>query len=124
MQHLHHPVSYSGRVEFRGAHRVLIEAGFDLKLFKCDAEIELAAREIDRVAETELVTHFGATPAWIIGNSGPFIGRNGVDKLTRAFELGRQLALDTVEWMILLTSSEVLEMLPRLEERVRIQNFN
>lgn len=124
MQHLHHPVSHSGRVEFRGARRALVEAGFDLKLFKCDAEIELAAREIDRVAGTELVTHFGATPAWIIGDRGPFIGRNGIVHLTRAFELGRQLCLDTVEWMVHLTSVEVIEMLPMLEHRARIQNFN
>ncbi|MCX6715352.1 MAG: hypothetical protein NTX72_06090 [Candidatus Uhrbacteria bacterium] len=124
MQHLHQPVSLSGRVEFRGARRALIEAGFDLNLFKCEAEIELAVREIDRVSETELVTHFGATPAWVIGDRGPFIGRNGVLNLIRAFELGRQLCLDTVEWMIHLTSVEVIDMLPMLEERARIQNFN
>jgi hypothetical protein len=121
---LQHTVAHSGDTRFSRIEQLLVEAGFDLSLFQCEAEMQLAAREINRVTETELVKRFGATPAWIIGDSGPFIGYNGVKKLTRAFELGRQLAIDTTKWIEHLSANEVLDLLPHLKERARIQNFN
>ncbi|OGL69847.1 hypothetical protein A3C09_01535 [Candidatus Uhrbacteria bacterium RIFCSPHIGHO2_02_FULL_47_44] len=102
----------------------LVEAGFDLDLFKCEAEMEFAEREIDRVSETWLVKRFGVTPAWIIGDNGEFIGRNGVRKLTRAFKLGHVIGMNTSEWMVHLSSNEVIALLPLLEKRARALTYN
>lgn len=121
---LQHTVAHSGNTRLSRIEQVLVEAGFDLSLFKCEAEKELAWREIDRVSETQLVKRFGVTPAWIIGDSGEFIGRSGVRKLTHAFKLGREIGDDTTEWMVHLSSNEVLEMLPRLERRARMLTLN
>ncbi len=114
MQLLHQVSAYSGISRLSHEDRVLVEAGFNLELFKCEAEKRLAVRELPRVTETKLVKHFGVSPAWIIGDSGPFIGENGVEKLTQAFELGRQLGINTADWIVHFTSVEVIEMLPKL----------
>lgn len=94
--------------------RSLVAAGFDLTLFKCQAEKELALRELDRLAETKLVKRFGVSPAWIIGTSGPFIGHDGVTKLTHAFEIGSRLGKDVDNWPKHFTSVEVIRMIPGL----------
>lgn len=101
------------------AQEMLIEAGFDLTLFKSWVEIQLAAREIDRITETDLVKRFGVKPAWMIGENGPWIGNGGHSKLIRAFELGQKLCMVTIDWMVHLTAPEVIDMLPMLERRAR-----
>lgn len=118
--HLQHSVACSGDSRLPRTEQKLVESGFDLNLFKCPAERELAVRELDRIENSLLVKRFGMTPAWIIGDSGPFIRANGLQKLIEAFELGEKLGIDTILWMVEYTSVEVINLRGRLWRRLRI----
>jgi hypothetical protein len=111
---LQHTVAHSGDMRFSKIEQVLVEAGFDLSIFKCQAEKELAARELDRLAKTKLVKYFRVSPAWIIGSDGPFIGHDGLTKLTQAVKIGSRLGKDVSSWPQQFTSVEVIGMLPSL----------
>ena len=107
----------SGRKSFATARQQLIGWGFDLNLFRCEEEIQFAAHFVEDTivdSEFQLVQRFGVPPAWIMGDHGPFLGDDGLEKLAMAFELGKQLGLNTTSWLTRHTSVEVIKMLPSL----------
>lgn len=112
-----HP-SRHGQKGFWEARLALSSWGFDLSIFRSEAEIQFAAHYVaDLVVDSpefERLALLGVTPAWIIGSNGPFIGIDGMKKLATAFELGKQIGKDTSIWIEHLTSVEVIKMLPRL----------
>lgn len=116
--HIQEYVRRSGRKGHHVSRRLLVEWGFDLRLFKCEEEIQFATHYIeDHIIESvefELLKRFGVTPAWIIGDNGPFVGEDGMKKLIQAFELGQHLNINTSNWLVHHTSVEVIKMLPKL----------